>query len=274
MTRYKFYECLDDNEYWELDFDSPKKEVWQYFTEKYAEVASEYGFDFVRVYDGVGITGRLLFNGTGTGTPVVTSLSGPLTVQFVSDGGTVGAGFNATISCVAQPVCAIGSAGGYAMCQNGTVPGGQGLTAASCGAFNSTRILDFPGAAFTTTTASAASAPAGATSVLTVPALPVGATVSAVRLLVHGIEPTVAANSWSNEVRVELSGALSGLPQTSGALTGTAGTTAAVALGTYVVAGPFTGWPAGGTVTAKLSESSLDGGNPDAYIAHITLDVD
>ncbi|MBK6830013.1 MAG: hypothetical protein IPG92_04350, partial [Flavobacteriales bacterium] len=185
-----------------------------------------------------------------------------------------GAGFNATISCVAQPVCAIGSAGGYAMCQNGTVPGGQGLTAASCGAFNSTRILDFPGAAFTTKTASAASAPAGATSVLTVPALPVGATVSAVRLLVHGIEPTVAANSWSNEVRVELSGALSGLPQTSGALTGTAGTTAAVALGTYVVAGPFTGWPAGGTVTAKLFESALDGGNPDAYIADMTLEID
>ncbi|MCU0346948.1 MAG: hypothetical protein MUC59_08380 [Saprospiraceae bacterium] len=48
LTRYKFYECLDDNEYWELDFDSPKKEVWQYFTEKYAQVAREYGFDFMR----------------------------------------------------------------------------------------------------------------------------------------------------------------------------------------------------------------------------------
>ncbi|MBK8567254.1 MAG: hypothetical protein IPN76_29010 [Saprospiraceae bacterium] len=48
LTRYKFYECLDDNEYWELDFGSPKKKVWQYFTEKYAEVAREYGFDFMR----------------------------------------------------------------------------------------------------------------------------------------------------------------------------------------------------------------------------------
>jgi hypothetical protein len=48
LTRYKFYECLEDNEYWELNFDSPKKEVWQYFTEKYAEVAREYDFDFMR----------------------------------------------------------------------------------------------------------------------------------------------------------------------------------------------------------------------------------
>lgn len=48
LTRYKFYECKDDNAQWELDFEQPKREVWTYFTGKYAAVAREYGFDFMR----------------------------------------------------------------------------------------------------------------------------------------------------------------------------------------------------------------------------------
>ncbi len=48
LTRYKFYDCKNDNEDWELDFEQPRQAVWNYFTEKYAEVAREYGFDFMR----------------------------------------------------------------------------------------------------------------------------------------------------------------------------------------------------------------------------------
>lgn len=48
LTRYKFYDSKNDNQDWELDFEQPRKETWTYFTEKYAQVAQEYGFDFMR----------------------------------------------------------------------------------------------------------------------------------------------------------------------------------------------------------------------------------
>ncbi len=48
LTRFKFYENKNDNADWEVDFEQPRREVWHYFTEKYAEVAREYGFDFMR----------------------------------------------------------------------------------------------------------------------------------------------------------------------------------------------------------------------------------
>jgi hypothetical protein len=48
LTRYKFYDSKNDNQDWELDFEQPRKETWTYFTEKYAQVAQEYSFDFMR----------------------------------------------------------------------------------------------------------------------------------------------------------------------------------------------------------------------------------
>jgi hypothetical protein len=48
LTRYKFYENKNDNRDWEIDFSKPKKDVWDYFTESYARLAREYGFDFMR----------------------------------------------------------------------------------------------------------------------------------------------------------------------------------------------------------------------------------
>ncbi|MBK8703820.1 MAG: hypothetical protein IPN33_09465 [Saprospiraceae bacterium] len=48
LTRYKFYEALDDNREWAIDFTRPRKEVWEYVCEAYAEVVRTYGLDFMR----------------------------------------------------------------------------------------------------------------------------------------------------------------------------------------------------------------------------------
>ena len=48
LTRYRFYEPLNDNRDWQLDFSRPNREVWDYFCAKYAAIQAEYGFDFMR----------------------------------------------------------------------------------------------------------------------------------------------------------------------------------------------------------------------------------
>jgi hypothetical protein len=46
LTRYAFYESGGDG--WELDFDRPRRWVWDYVAERYAELQRRYGFDFLR----------------------------------------------------------------------------------------------------------------------------------------------------------------------------------------------------------------------------------
>jgi hypothetical protein len=48
LARYKLYERQEDNADWAVDFSRPRKEVWQYVCEQYAEVQRCYGFDFMR----------------------------------------------------------------------------------------------------------------------------------------------------------------------------------------------------------------------------------
>ncbi|MCP9235525.1 hypothetical protein [Lewinella sp. JB7] len=48
LARFKFYGRKDGNRDWAIDFDHPRREVWSYFTEKYAEQQARYGFDFMR----------------------------------------------------------------------------------------------------------------------------------------------------------------------------------------------------------------------------------
>ena len=48
LTRYKLYDNLDNNTNWEIDFDSPRKEVWTYVCHKYNEVQVAYNIDFMR----------------------------------------------------------------------------------------------------------------------------------------------------------------------------------------------------------------------------------
>ncbi|HPH81068.1 MAG TPA: T9SS type A sorting domain-containing protein [Flavobacteriales bacterium] len=58
--------------------------------------------DFLQIFNGVGLTGNLLWSGIASidGVPTITSTAGPLTVQFISNGNTVGAGFALDINCV------------------------------------------------------------------------------------------------------------------------------------------------------------------------------
>jgi hypothetical protein len=48
LARYKLFEAKDNNEDWAIDFEQPRKEVFEYVAEKYAEVVRLYNFDFMR----------------------------------------------------------------------------------------------------------------------------------------------------------------------------------------------------------------------------------
>lgn len=77
-------------------------------------ITSEAGYDYLTIYDGVGIGGTILWGGSahGSGTtcttftvPTITSTAGALTVRFYSDGSTNCNGFALNISCIAKPSC-------------------------------------------------------------------------------------------------------------------------------------------------------------------------
>lgn len=65
--------------------------------------------DVLSIYDGVGITGELLWESSAaqsnTGTVDVTSTTGPLTLHFVSNGYTCYDGFELMVNCVDAPLC-------------------------------------------------------------------------------------------------------------------------------------------------------------------------
>ncbi|MEL7249751.1 MAG: hypothetical protein AAFO03_15085, partial [Bacteroidota bacterium] len=48
LTRFKFYQRLNDNQDWEIDFSRPRTEVWNYFCKHYAAVQETYNLDFMR----------------------------------------------------------------------------------------------------------------------------------------------------------------------------------------------------------------------------------
>ena len=61
----------------------------------------------MQIFNGEGLGGNILWSGNASvGTvPTITSTSGPLTVQFISNGSTVGAGFVLDINCVQTSSC-------------------------------------------------------------------------------------------------------------------------------------------------------------------------
>ncbi|MCR5424706.1 MAG: fibronectin type III domain-containing protein [Bacteroidales bacterium] len=67
---------------------------------------SESNYDFLYIYDGIGVSATLMGRYSGMATIDTTSVSGPITLVFTSDGGTQGAGFDLTVSCVPAPSCA------------------------------------------------------------------------------------------------------------------------------------------------------------------------
>ncbi|MEN8234674.1 MAG: hypothetical protein ABFR89_07090 [Actinomycetota bacterium] len=48
LARFKLYERIDDNAHWEIDFDRPRSEVWDYVCHHYAETQHVGNFDFMR----------------------------------------------------------------------------------------------------------------------------------------------------------------------------------------------------------------------------------
>lgn len=48
LTRYKLYERLDNNQNWAIDFEHPRKAVWEYVCENYLQLQQTYNFDFMR----------------------------------------------------------------------------------------------------------------------------------------------------------------------------------------------------------------------------------
>ncbi len=72
----------------------------QYVSVNFASFNLEAGYDYLYIYDGTNTSARLIgaFNGNvAVGT--ITSTTGSLTFRFTSDGGTVAAGWSATVSC-------------------------------------------------------------------------------------------------------------------------------------------------------------------------------
>lgn len=70
-------------------------------------VSTESCCDYLRIYDGVGTTGTLLFNGQGLNLtiPTIRSNEGPVTLYFYSESSVVYAGFEVHVSCEAAPQC-------------------------------------------------------------------------------------------------------------------------------------------------------------------------
>jgi hypothetical protein len=63
--------------------------------------------DYLKIYDGVGTFGTLLFSGMGSATitDTIKSTTGPLTIQFTSDGSGIGTGFQLRLACIEAPAC-------------------------------------------------------------------------------------------------------------------------------------------------------------------------
>ncbi|MFY7888582.1 MAG: hypothetical protein ACOVOW_06725 [Spirosomataceae bacterium] len=48
LSRFKLYEAKNDNLNWEIDFEKPRYEVWEYAEQRFASIAMEYNIDFMR----------------------------------------------------------------------------------------------------------------------------------------------------------------------------------------------------------------------------------
>lgn len=66
---------------------------------------TESSFDYLTIYDGLGISGTQLARVCGSGSIDVTSTTGPLTVQFTSDGSVTYNGFELEVSCRGGCTC-------------------------------------------------------------------------------------------------------------------------------------------------------------------------
>ncbi len=154
----------------------------------------------------------------------------------------------------------------YTICQNGSVPGGQGLSA-TCASVAQTATTSFPGNNFnsegTTLTTQVT---------LTMPALPVGAVVTGARLKLFNVVAQTffgIADAQRQNIRVALSGAY-----VLGETQLTTATGPGVVSPDPVINLP--GFPAaGGTINLRTRQTADQAfTNPDAVITSATIEVD
>ena len=71
---------------------------------------TESSIDYLKIYEGVGTNGSILWQTSNTSQqdaiPLTTVMTGPITLQFHSDGSIVYSGFELYVNCVAAPECA------------------------------------------------------------------------------------------------------------------------------------------------------------------------
>lgn len=48
LSRFRLYESKNNNQNWEIDFDAPRYEVWEYVANRYLSIATEFNIDFMR----------------------------------------------------------------------------------------------------------------------------------------------------------------------------------------------------------------------------------
>ncbi len=215
-----------------------------------------------------GFTDAATYSWSGPGGYTSNDLSPVLSNVDVADGGdyifTADNGsctFSSTTTVVVNAVApAPTSTTNYAICLNGTVPGGQGLTATAPATVPANAVHNFPGGSFHSE---------GITfvvrSTMNVPAIPAGAVFTGATLTLTNVE--AFSPSYRSEIRVDMTGAYV-LAETALSSEGSAG----VISPDPVINLP--GFPStGGVVNLRFRESFNDGINPDAIIggAFITL---
>ncbi len=209
------------------------------------------------VWMGTGVSGSgpYSFNpSVGTQTLTYTVTSGPCSPSSTT-----------TITVNLAPGAPTLTTSSYAVCENGSVPNGQGLSATCPGIAQSTS-TSFPGSNFisegTTLTTRAT---------LTMPALPAGAVVTAARLKLFNVvaNTNIFGNAQRQNIRVALSGAftMAEAQLTTATGAGTVSPNPVIAL---------SGFPAaGGSINLRTRQTTDQfWTSPDATIASALIEVD
>jgi hypothetical protein len=203
------------------------------------------------------ITDLSVFSGTGNGTTVA-SPNTTTTYTVTSTDGVSSATSSFTVNVTPTPDV---TPRNYGICKDASAPGGTVFTSAaitcpSPGTLPKTQTINFNIPTSVTQSASPGTTFATATMV----ALPAGSVVTSASVLISGtFTPSVSANSWGNEVRVSLAGAIADNALVSG---GGAGNTTPFVNFTRTLL-PASVNIAGGTINLGYWESANDGGAPD-----------
>ena len=189
-------------------------------------------------------------------------------VWWVQDGFGTGTGTFTLewqlLTCPAAPSNPTVATGTYSICQDGTVPGGQGLSA-SCAPIAQSTSIAFPGGAYISEGTAITTR-----ATMAMPALPAGAVVTAARLkLFNVVANTGLLNAQRQNIRVALSGAY-----TLGETQLTTATGAGTVSPDPVI--NLAGFPAaGGTINLRTRQTTDNfWTSPDATIASAVIEVD